>query len=119
MSENPTISHPILDMVISRGVSDLCDRPRLISPIVAKPIIARVAHESYRFGHHDAIRELVTTEDAAAAIGINRSSLSRLATRYDIGWRISPRVWLFAPEDVARLRGLSTGTAGRPRKPAL
>jgi hypothetical protein len=54
----------------------------------------------------------MTTKQAAAAIGIDRTRLTRLATARNVGWRVG-REWLFRPEDIEALRDRRPG---RPRR---
>lgn len=72
-----------------------------------RAVVARVARHAYQQGRSDAILELLTTEQVAAALGVTRSYVIKLAKRHDLGWNIG-RDWLFRPEDVAALRRRET-----------
>lgn len=115
MSDNPALAHPVLSRAIERGVSDLVDRPRLIGAAVARTVLARVAWESYQRGRADAVAELLTTDQVAAALGVTDRRVRQLAEKRDLGWAIG-RDRLFRPEDVEAMR--VKGSPGRPRKPA-
>lgn len=104
MTANPALAHPTLAPVVDRGVSDLVDRPRLIGEAVARTVIARVAWEGYQAGRADAIGELLTVPEAAAALGIDASQVRRLAAARGLGWQIERGVRLFRPEDVEAMR---------------
>lgn len=82
------------------------------SPAVAQRIALDAAHEGYQAGRHDAIRELMTTADVAAALGVTVGRVRQLARARGAGWEIG-RDWLFRPEDVDALRDRRPG---RPRR---
>lgn len=65
----------------------------------------------------DAAAALATSAAMARALGVTPASVRRLAKQHGIGRLVTPRLRLFAPADLARLRAVSHGTPGRPRKP--
>lgn len=77
-------------------------------------IIARALHEGYVRGRVDALAELVTSAQAAAALGVSKQRLSILARARKVGWEIGNER-LYRPEDLAALR---VRVNGRPRKPS-
>lgn len=85
----------------------------------ARTIATQLAQRAFAEGQRAAIRELHTTDDAAAALGVTRQYVNRLATRHDIGWHIG-RDRLFRPEDIETLRGViaTAVRTGRPRRAA-
>ena len=115
MSDHPALTHPVLTPVIAAGVSDLVDRPRLISESVARTVLARVAWESYQRGRADAMRDLVTTRQVADALGLSPLRVRQLAASRGIGWQVDGTCWLFRVQDVEALR--PRPGPGRPRKP--
>lgn len=59
---------------------------------------------------------LYSTNEAATRLGIDPSRVRRLAERYGIGQKIGPRAWVFTDGDLDRLRSISTGKPGRPKR---
>lgn len=109
------MSDDFLAPIVRTAVDDLTDRPRVISPEVARTVVARVAQHAYDAGRSAAIAEMRTGEQAAAILAISQSHLRRIAARYDIGWSIG-RDRLFRPDDLDRVRPLIGGRRGRPAK---
>lgn len=105
-----------LDPEIDRTCAELTNRhPAFIAhERFIRNRLAVLAHRAYQHGQHEAYRQLVTTDEAAAVLGITRRSVQALANRNQIGWRIG-RDWLFRPEDLAALRE-RVGRVGRPRQ---
>lgn len=85
----------------------------------ARHVCTQLAQRAYTEGRHAAIRELQTTDDAVAALGVTRAYVNRLASRHNIGWHIG-RDRLFRPEDIETLRGViaTAVRTGRPRRAA-
>lgn len=65
--------------------------------------IAHAAMAGYQQGRADALAALLTTAQAAAALGVGDSRVRQLARATGIGWNVG-RDWLFRPEDIERLR---------------
>jgi hypothetical protein len=59
---------------------------------------------------------LYSTTDTATRLGIDPSRVRRLAERYGIGTKVNDRAWVFTDADIGRLRAISTGRAGRPKR---
>lgn len=59
---------------------------------------------------------LHNTSNVAERLGIDPSRVRRLAQHHAIGTKVGPRSWVFTDEDVDRLRSVSTGKAGRPKR---
>jgi hypothetical protein len=59
---------------------------------------------------------LYSTTDTATRLGIDPSRVRRLAERYGIGTKVGARAWVFTDADIERLRAISTGRAGRPKR---
>ena len=114
MTANPALTHPALRPMIDRGVGDLIDRPRLIGESVARTVIARVAWEAYQAGRREAIGELLTTEDAAARLGVTERRVRALAKTRGVGWQVSRGTWLFRREDIEILQ--VRPKPGRPKR---
>ena len=85
------------------------------SPAVANKIALNAAHVAYTAGRHAAVAELLTTEQAAHALGVGMPHVRTLAERFGVGWQISRGVWLFRPEEVEAMRERNTAR-GRPRR---
>lgn len=74
--------------------------------------VAKALHEGYQRGRVDALAELLTTEQVAAALGISVRRVQSLARARAVGWRIGRDI-LFRPEDLGALRDR---LPGRPPK---
>jgi hypothetical protein len=83
-----------------------------VSESVAIATLSHVADESYKRGRRDAIRELLTSDQAATRLNLTRARVLALARSRNVGWRIGRDV-LFRPEDIDALR---IRMPGRPRK---
>lgn len=94
------ISRALDDLGVTRG------RP-VMSPAIIEHIVRRLAHEAFESGRHDALMGLLTLRQAAIELGTDPGNLSRRAKRLGIGWDAGT-VRLFTPEDVARLRTISS-----------
>ncbi len=89
---------------------------QVVTETRARHVALQLAQRAYRAGRDAAIRELRTTDDAVAELGRSRATITALARRHNIGWRIG-RDWLFRPEDIERLRAIIAGLRpGRPRQ---
>lgn len=58
---------------------------------------------------------LYTTSQVAAELGVTRSAVQKLQERYGVGRKVG-RFLVYSPEDLAKLREISTGKRGRPRR---
>lgn len=57
-----------------------------------------------------------TSAQVAGQLGIARRSVQQLATYHGIGRLVTARLRLFSAADVERLRAISTGKRGRPKR---
>jgi hypothetical protein len=64
----------------------------------------------------EGVTAIYSTTDTATRLGIDPSRVRRLAERYGIGTKVSARAWIFTDHDIGRLRAISTGKAGRPKR---
>lgn len=92
---------------------------RTVTEHRARHVCEQLARRAFAEGQRAAIRELHTTDDAAAALGVTRQYVNRLASRHNIGWHIG-RDRLFRPEDIETLRAIiaTAVRTGRPRRAA-
>jgi hypothetical protein len=67
-------------------------------------------------GHVVAYAPLYSTSDVATELGIDSSRVRRLAEKHGIGVKVNDRAWVFTDADIGRLRAISTGRAGRPKR---
>lgn len=103
-TEHPSRAVPILAGAVA-VVDDATDPARgRTSPVTANRVALDALWAGYQAGRHEAIRELVTTEQAAAALGVTERAVRAMAARRGIGWQVSRGTWLFAPADVAAMR---------------
>lgn len=65
--------------------------------------LAWCAKKGYDRGRLDAMMSLMTTDEVAAQLGVDHSTVVRRAQRKGVGWKMG-RDYLFWPEDVERLR---------------
>ena len=87
--------------------------PAAISrPVPLRTVLSAALHRAYQAGMHEAYRQLRTSDEAAAELGVLPRTVRKHARNYNIGWRIGRDI-LFRPEDMARLRGI----VGRPPGP--
>lgn len=118
------MDRPSTDLItehIDRAVDALSGRngAQMVTETRARHVAEQLAQRAYETGRHAAIRELQTTDNAVATLGITRAYVNRLATRHNIGWHIG-RDRLFRPEDIEQMRGIITAaTPGRPRTTTL
>lgn len=75
--------------------------------LVVAPTSAAVREEERR------VLELLTTEQAAAQLGVSERHVRRIARERSLGWQIQDGVWLFRPGDVDAMR--ERAPRGRPR----
>lgn len=76
--------------------------------------LAQLAHRAYQHGMREAYRQLRTSDEVAAELGIKRRTVQHHAARRQIGWQIGRDI-LFRPEDVVRLRDyVGRGPGPRP-----
>lgn len=95
---------------IDRAVDALAgpNGARTVTENHARHVCEQLARHAYTEGRNDALRELRTTDDAVAALGVTRAYVNRLAKRHNIGWHIG-RDRLFRPEDIETLRCIIEG----------
>jgi len=87
--------------------------PAVVSrPVPLRAVLSAALHRAYQAGMHEAYRQLRTSDEAAAELGVRPVTIRKHARTYGIGWRIGRDI-LFRPEDMARLRGI----VGRPPGP--
>lgn len=114
-ADHPAREIPSLAETVS-AIDDRIDSPSWRpSPAVANRIALDAAHAAYQTGRHDAIRELVTTEQAAALLGVTTPQVRRIADKLGLGWHLARTVWLFTPDDLAAMRARKT-TRGPERR---
>ena len=81
-------------------------------PVPLRTVLSAALHRAYQSGMSEAYRQLRTSAEAAAELGVQRVTVLKHARRQHIGWRIGRDI-LFRPEDMERLRGI----VGRPPGP--
>ncbi|MBX6722063.1 MAG: hypothetical protein IRY92_02305 [Dactylosporangium sp.] len=87
--------------------------PAAISrPVPLRTVLSAALHRAYQAGMHEAYRQLRTSDEAAAELGVLPRTVRKHARNYNIGWRVGRDI-LFRPEDMERLRGI----VGRPPGP--
>lgn len=59
-------------------------------------------------------RPFYSTKQAAAELGVHTETVKRWARREGIGNKTHPRMWLFTPDDLDRLRELIHPAPGNP-----
>lgn len=111
------MTHPANEAApLAAGVARIADATApergLFSPIVAQKIALDALWHGYQAGRAEAIRELLTTEDMAALLGVSRRRVQALAKRRGIGWSVGRDI-LFRPEDIERMQ---PGLPGRPSR---
>jgi len=113
----PEYLNPVLAPDVERASEALAPRgvPRPYSPVVTATVLAQLAQRAYQWGRDDAVRELLTTAQAAAQLGVSEQRVRQLAQARGVGWQISRGVWLFRPEDLARMQDRTPGRPPRPR----
>lgn len=100
--------------VLRTLVDDLARiHPAAVSrPVPLRTVLSAALHRAYQCGMHEAYRQLRTSDEAAAELGVLPRTVRKHARNYNIGWRIGRDI-LFRPEDMERLRGI----VGRPPGP--
>lgn len=88
---------------------------RPASMAACETVCVRLAHYAYTAGRAAAIPELLTTDQAAADLGITVGRVRQIAPLLGVGWKLGPGTWLFRPEDIATMRARVT-RAGRPKR---
>lgn len=96
-----------IDPEIDRTLDELAS---LIPAVTAREVMVRsrltaLAQRAYSHGESAAILSLITTQQMAAILGRDESTVRRVAARHDIGWMIG-RDRIYRPEDIERFRGL-------------
>jgi len=100
-----------IDPEIDRTLDELAS---LVPATMAREVLVRgrleaLAHRAYEHGESAAILSLITTQQMAATLGRDESTVRRVAARHDIGWMIG-RDRIYRPEDIERFRGLRRET---------
>lgn len=90
---------------IDRAVDALAggDRPRLVSPTLARHICEQLAHRVREAARSESVMEMMTADDVAGHLGITPRRVRQLAARLGVGWNTG-RDWIFRPDDLAVLR---------------
>lgn len=96
-----------IDPEIDRTLEELAS---LVPATTAREVMVRsrlaaLAQRAYSHGESAAILSLITTQQMAAILGRDESTVRRVAARHDIGWMIG-RDRIYRPEDIERFRGL-------------
>lgn len=107
----------LLTGYIDRAVDALAgpNGAQIVTETRARTIAGQLAQRAYQTGRDAAIRDLQTTDDAVATLGVTRQHVLRLSRRHEIGWHIG-RDRLYRPEDIETLRGIiANARPGRPR----
>ena len=96
-----------IDPEIDRTLDELAS---LVPATMAREVLVRgrleaLAHRAYEHGRSAAILELITTQQMAAILGRDESTVRRVAARHDIGWKTG-RDRIYRPEDIERFRAL-------------
>ena len=60
--------------------------------------------------------DLITTDTAAKRLGVTPRAVRALATRYTLGTLVTPRLRVFTAAEFERLKTISDGTRGRPKR---
>lgn len=72
------------------------------SAITVHQYLQWVGQKSYERGRLDAMMQILTSDDVAERLGVDRTTVWRRAQRKGVGWRCG-RDYLFWPEDVVKL----------------
>ena len=59
---------------------------------------------------------MITTDQAAQWLGVTPRAVRSLATRYTLGTLVTPRLRVFTAAEFERLKTISDGTRGRPKR---
>ena len=73
------------------------------SPIVLSDYMVWIARKAYDRGYIDAKLQVLTSDEAALLLGVDRSTIWRRAQRKGVGWMVG-RDLLLWPEDIEKLR---------------
>ena len=73
------------------------------SPLVLADYMVWIARKAYDRGYLDAKLQVLTSDEAAALLGVDRSTVWRRAQRKGVGWMVG-RDLLLWPEDLEKLR---------------
>ena len=73
------------------------------SPIVLSEYMVWIARKAYDRGYIDAKLQVITSDEAALLLGVDRSTIWRRAQRKGVGWHVG-RDLLLWPEDVEKLK---------------
>ena len=100
-----TTREQYIDPEIDRTLEEL---ESLIPAVTSREVMVRsrltaLAQRAYSHGESAAIMSLITTQQMAAILGREESTVRRLAARHDIGWKTG-RDRIYRPEDVERFR---------------
>lgn len=96
-----------IDPEIDRTLEELAS---IVPATTAREVMVRsrltaLAQRAYSHGESAAILSLITTQQMAAILGRDESTVRRVAARHDIGWMIG-RDRIYRPEDIERFRAL-------------
>lgn len=103
---------PAVEPLIRESSTALLSRP--VSEEHAQTVLSQLAHRAYQLGRDQAVLELLTTEQAAAQLGVSERHVRRIARERSLGWQIQDGVWLFRPADVAAMQ--ARAPRGRPAR---
>ena len=73
------------------------------SPVVLADYMTWIARKAYDRGYVDAKLQVLTSDEAALLLGVDRSTIWRRAQRKGVGWHVG-RDLLLWPEDIEKLR---------------
>ena len=73
------------------------------SPLVLSDYMVWIARKAYDRGYIDAKLQVLTSDEAALLLGVDRSTIWRRAQRKGVGWMVG-RDLLLWPEDIEKLR---------------
>lgn len=72
------------------------------SAIILNDYLEWMAQKGYERGKLDAVMQVMTSDEVADALGVDRSTVFRRAQRQGVGWKVG-RDFLFWPDDVRKL----------------
>jgi hypothetical protein len=106
----------LINGYIERAIDALTggDRPRLLSPQLARHICEQLAHRVREAARSESVMELMTADDVAERLGITPRRVRQLAASLGVGWNTG-RDWIFRNSDLDALRARSTKPGRRPR----
>ena len=73
------------------------------STLAVRDYMTWLANRSYEKGREAARLQVMTSDEAAALLGVDRSTIWRRAQRKGVGWHVG-RDLLLWPEDIEKLR---------------